>query len=327
MYIHLLKNGFLEASPVKTGFTNSEMEIISESVILVDPQAESLNNPSFYHLERSITKKLNDPSGIIPIDSGFNEIRYITREGLIDTLIINNGLPGNVLSMAELVVRSLINYQAGKKNIYFTKGMQEKYQNIFQNEELTDLGLLYELGNRKVSTIKFNGQLYDTTLLRNLIQQKNIRVDDPSFFARIMIHNLVLEAEIILILMESDPFDYEKTYTRLFNFILDHPVNNSGINYYYIFALDELYRTENYRNKAIEYVRDFVSELSELISDTKILDDDFRDISQLKFYQSIITTLRSNESLITEAAVNEDIELIEKVIYDKLLEFPELNFN
>ncbi len=321
-YTKLLSGGYLDAPPVKIGFTDPQLDIITKSVILVDPQAEDMPDPNFRWLEKFIILKSGDPSGIIPIDTGLNEIRFLTREGLFDTLVIKNGMPGNVLSTAELVVRSLLNYQLGKRNIYFTKGMQEKYSNMVENEELTDLGLLYELIHKSENTISFNNQYYDTTRLGRLSRQKGLSLKDPSYYARAMIYNLVMEAQLMLILMDKD---LESTYTRLSEFVREHPADSTGINFYYLFAVSELHKNQQFQESAINHFRDFISLLGKKINETELSDDNFRDLGQLKFYQSIIAGIKQHEKLVMDSGTSDNLIEMENTIYNRLMEFPEIN--
>ncbi|MGC9344115.1 MAG: hypothetical protein ACP5E3_15535, partial [Bacteroidales bacterium] len=157
---------------------------------------------------------------------------YINQEGLLDTLMFFTGPPGKILSKAEFLVRSVIHEHAGKYSFYFTKGMQEKFRDIFGYNQMKDQGLMYKIEKPSGNILYLDGHPYDIEALNTLLSDNQLPVPEPGFFSRKIIHDFLIESRMILLFGQNNEISLDSMNAKMESFMLDNTPLETGINIY-----------------------------------------------------------------------------------------------
>ncbi len=324
LYYHLITDDSNLDNKLESSFTKEQIFLLEKKTILIDDNAP--RSLSFDRESSFVTEELRGDNPVITIPNGDYNIDYLTGEGLFDTLRLSSGNRGNVQSTSEFLVRSIINAQIGKRPLYFSKGMQPRFKSMIDVNHLIDKGLYYCIEKKNHQAVLFENNYFDTGALNTLIRKTTLEIPDTEYFSRVIIFNLILEASFIQIYHNESMGNHDKTDELIIDFINKYPPESTGINYYYLFLIDNLYTTDK-SDLAKEAFRRYFEELKENILKTQISDEDPYDIQTLKYYQSILSLVRFSAFMENNDSLKEEIYFLEETIKKRLLEFPEINID
>jgi hypothetical protein len=305
-------------------FSHDQLFSLRNKALLVED--EDPHQLSFEIQKRLVLEQIRSDKPVISIPNGYYLFPYLTEEGLIDTIRISSGNRGNVQSSAEFLVRYIIAYHRGKYPVCFTKGMQPRYKAMIDNEHLIDHGLHYCIESPKNPVFYFENQAFDLKALKNLTENSKIKIPETDYFSRSTIFNLILEAEFIRIYAEGNNTQDEKKDELMFRFLEKYPPEETGINYYYLFVLDNLASNEGYRKDAAEAFTAYLEILENRILKTELKNEDPNDAMMLKYYQSILSLLKMSWFYRENSELENRLAFLGNIIEKRLLEFPEVSF-
>ena len=297
---------------------------LSERTLLTEDK--TARNLLFKNVQISIARQIKENNPVITIPHGNYIIDYVTDEGLVDTLKMTSGKKGNVISTSEYLLQNIIHSQIGKRRLYFSKGMQPRYKSMFEKTHLVDKGLYYSLEQKGPNTIFFENHYFDTLAINDLVENSSLNAPGSEFFSRTIIFNLLLEARFIQIYTAEFQGDNKRKHKLILEFIEKYPPQKTGINYYYLFLIDNLFNTEETEELGKKAFNEYFGELEKNILKTELKDDNPGDIQTLKYYKSILSLVKMSSFFEQEEHLKDDISFLEKTIERRLLEFPEIQF-
>ncbi len=297
---------------------------LSERTLLIED--ETPHNLSFKNVQLLLSLQLENNNPVIRLPNGEYIIEYLTPEGLVDTLIMKSGKRGNNLSLSDYLLQNIIYAQIGKRQLYFSKGMQPRYKSMFDKDHLVDKGLFYSLERKGKNTLMFENQYFDTLSINELIEHATLAIPEPEYFSRTNIYNLILEAHFFQIYAAEYRGEYQRKHKLILDFIHNFPPAKTGINYYYLFLVDNLYKNEKTSDLAKGAFVEYFLELEDRILKTELRDEDPRDIHMLRYYQSILSLVKLSSFYENDESLKDDISFLDKTINKRLLTFPEIHF-
>ncbi len=297
---------------------------LAEHTLLIED--ETPRDLLFRNVQISLARQLKENNPVITIPYGNYIIDYVTDEGLVDTLKMVSGKKGNVISTSEYLLQNIVHSQLGKRHLYFSKGMQPRFKSMFDKAHLVDKGLYYSLERKGPNTIFFEDHYFDTLAINDMVKNTSLYAPGSDFFSRTIIFNLLLEASFIRIYTAEFHEDNKRKQKMILEFIEKYPPQKTGINYYYLFLIDNLYNTEETEELGKKAFEEYFIEMEKNILKTELKDDNPRDIQTLKYYKSILSLVKLSSFYEQEENLKDDISFLEKTIERRLLEFPEIYF-
>lgn len=326
-YILLLMNGIFDSPPLVTGIQPDLLTRLVRSILLVDTQDPGEGFHDFRDEKNQVLRELANDQEIISLRTGSFSTVYINSDGLVDTMSLYTGPEGSIISTSEFLVRCIMSFHAGKRTFYFTKGMQEQYRRMLGTKQINDLGLVCKLEKAEGEILRMDNHSYNIKALEELLSGNRIPLPEPDHFARKIIYDNLIEARLVLTLYSMRKSPEDSVYLSMRAFLEDFPPPRTGVNFYYPYMAGELYRSGVDKAFALDKISSFTDILKEKIESTKLMDDDPRDVENLKFYQSLVAYLRQFEFTLENPELSKKLILMQEEITSRLLEFPELIFS